>query len=165
MGGGNHNSISENSRGTDRAKGVVDTNCLEFVRRVVKNLRALVQQGQLPYTIRAILRVVLIISTFKDRQTMETSYKRYRNLPFNIAKEKLPLLARLLAGCWLSIGFRDASIFGLPPPMADDTELYLAYFQSCRILFENLLSGQPIPDATKTSVYSIELLNRYIRDN
>ena len=83
-----------------------------------------------------------------------------------VTSDQLPLLASLLAGCWLSTGFRDPSIFGVSAPLQFDMHWYLSYFQSCRIVFENLLSGQLIPNSnTSKSIFGITRLNDFIKSN
>ena len=123
----------------------------------------------IPYSIRAMLRIVSILAVFKNGQDMNQMYDSLRssNLFSMVGtSDQLPLLASLLAGCWLSTGFRDPSIFGVSAPLPFDMHWYLSYFQSCRIVFENLLAGQLIPNtSTSKSIFGITRLNQFIKEN
>ena len=110
------------------------------------------------------LRIVAIISQFPNREAFLENYEYQKNKLITVTRQQLPLLASLLIGCWLNIGFRDPSIFGVLPPLPDDSEFYLAYFQSCQILFENLFAGVHIPNGG-TSVFNIARLNKFITFN
>ena len=122
-----------------------------------------------PYSIRAMLRIVSILAVFKNGQVMNQMYDSLRSsnqFSMVVTSDQLPLLASLLAGCWLSTGFRDPSIFGVSAPLQFDMHWYLSYFQSCRIVFENLLSGQLIPNSnTSKSIFGITRLNNFIKSN
>ena len=123
----------------------------------------------IPYSIRAMLRIVSILAVFKNGQDMNQMYDSLRSsnlFSMVVTSDQLPLLASLLAGCWLSTGFRDPSIFGVSAPLPFDMHWYLSYFQSCRIVFENLLAGQLIPNtSTSKSIFGITRLNQFIKEN
>ena len=88
------------------------------------------------------LRIIAICSNFTSADELAEGYELLKHQSrLTVRATQLPLLASFLAGCWLSQGFRDPTLFGVAPPMPIDSELYLSYFQSCRIIFENLLSG------------------------
>ena len=77
------------------------------------------------------LRIVSILAIFKNSQDMHQMYEQLRNssdVAVVVTSDQLPLLGGLLAGCWLSTGFRDPSIFGAPSPLPIDIHWYLSYF-------------------------------------
>ena len=61
-----------------------------------------------------------------------------------VQPDQLPILASLLAGCWLSRGFRDPSILGVQVPLPSDEEKYEDYFYTCRVVFEQVLASRKI---------------------
>ena len=100
-------------------------------------------EGQLPYSIRAMLRIVTLASSFSSQYALMQAYEQVKNMPvLRVTNEaiQLPILASLLVGSWLNVGLRDPSIFGVPAPLPDYTNLHLAFFQSSRILFENMMA-------------------------
>ena len=152
-------------RASDRQRDLdFVSRCCDLVSTLFENLERLVTESQMPYTIRATLRLVALNQIFSAKQN-EVYYESHRSKnKIELTAAQLPLLASLLVGCWLNTGLRDASLFGMPPPLQDDTHKYLTYFQTCRVLFENLMSAQLIKldQVALLSHYTVSSLNNFI---
>ena len=79
---------------------------IKFVKKLLNNLeKKVINQNQVPYALRAMLRVVLQVKKkYASRCTAADfgSNVDPREENFEVEADDLPLLTRFVAGCWLN---------------------------------------------------------------
>ena len=95
-----------------------------------------------------------ILSSINDAFDSETK----------LVKEKtVYLLADLLAGCWLSGGFRWQECFGMSTTLKDEYSIAALFLQSTRLVFEHVLMLKELPAPKQINGFLVGKLNEFIR--
>ena len=73
------------------------------------------------------------------------------------------VLADLMAGCWLSSGFRWQECFGMSTTLKDEYQLTALLLQSTRLVFEHTLMLKELPAPGKRiNGFLIDEINKFI---
>ena len=86
---------------------VVTMSCIEICKKILKQLYKTVDK--VPFDIRVMLRIVL--------SSIDGAFDEETNL---VNEKTVYLMADLLAGCWLSGGFRWQECFGMSMTLKDE---------------------------------------------
>ena len=81
-----------------------------------------------------------------------------------IEDDEVPMLAELLIGSWLNVGFRNPRSFGFKCQNERESDFELTFFQACRILLEHVFSLRKLPKLKQFSNFDIDALNQIIEN-
>ena len=120
------------------------------MNKVFSNFREQVRSRQVPYTLRAMLRIITNVNRLVQKRQQESFddfrvyYSKFDGEQLYVGSDTVqldaPIITRLLVGCWLSAGFRDPTITQAIPPLPGEAGYFIEFFQSSCVLFECLMS-------------------------
>jgi hypothetical protein len=71
----------------------------------------IISTDKMPYTIRAMMRIIVMQSKKLARQDGPT--RKTESGKIKLETSEIYMLADILIGCWLNTGFRNSSCFGV----------------------------------------------------
>lgn len=136
--------------GSHEQRSLMTNTVLSIVEKAMEALVACA--GKLPSNLAAMLRIVLA----KHREVEP-------GVRVEISRGEAYLLGDLLAGCYISNGFKWVECMGLTPPFKEESRTVGHLLQAARVLLESTLTCEPLPYTHKPQkTFKISRFNEFI---